>query len=100
MSDNEHQVHLSHGEPDDTKITAAGGWCAPSETLYGDFPHLSVVRGGMHYPTPEEAARAKAEQAAYRHRTRWTRRRGRAKSWLLLRPIRWRIHDHIHRNCE
>jgi hypothetical protein len=85
-------------EPD--RLIAAGGWCAPTETLYDLFPNISVARGGIRYPSAEEMAETRRKQAAYLHRTRWTRRRRKMKSWLVLRPLRTRIHNHIHRNCD
>ena len=55
------------------KITAAGGWCAPSETLYDVgtdyralFPKVTTARGGITFDferTPMEKAAAEAWRA-------------------------------------
>jgi hypothetical protein len=78
-----------------TMVSAAGGWYAPVR-----LPLLSVRRGGIVHPTPEEVAAAEAKRTQWLHDTRWKRRRNLAKAWLLLRPLRHRLHDHIHRNCD
>lgn len=60
------------GDLPDLPIRAAGGWCAPSETIYDTgvpfediFPVVSVTRGGIkyHQPTDEERRAQEAWQA-------------------------------------
>jgi hypothetical protein len=103
VSDNPHEreVHLEYGEEPLPPLTAAGGWCAPSETLYDLMPPLvSVSRGGIVFPSAEEVAEQQAKRRQWEHDNRWELRRATTKSWLLLRPVRRRIHDHIHRRCD
>lgn len=69
-------------------ITAAGGWCAPS-SLHWDWAPIN----------PAEQAKLDARHKQWRHDHRWQLRRNRLKTWLLLRPLRQRIHNHVHRNC-
>jgi hypothetical protein len=83
------------GPKPDHSITAAGGWCAPVS-----LPLFSVQRGGVVYPSPEEVAAAEVKRKQYLHKTRWKRRRHNVRRWVTLRPLRYRIHNHIHRNCE
>lgn len=93
----ETQVPTPPGEP---TLTTAGGWCAPTDTLYDFLPSVSVARGGLTFPDPVQIRLAAQRRAEHRHKHRWKRRRTRVKSWLLLRPLRNKIHDHVHRNCE
>lgn len=86
--------------PTDSQVSTAGGWCAPMGEMYDLFPRVPVKRGGITYPSPEEVAAAEAKRKQYLHNTRWKRRRRNIRRWATLRPLRYRIHNHIHRNCE
>ena len=41
----EPDAHLSKA------LVAAGGWCAPSETIYDLLPEIQIKRGGIKWPT-------------------------------------------------
>jgi hypothetical protein len=77
------------------QLTAAGGWCAPVS-----LPEFAARRGGIQWGTAEEYEAAQAALRQHMHATRWKRRRNLAKGWLTLRPLRDRIHAHIHRHCD
>lgn len=61
-------------------LTAAGGWCAPSETLYGfldipaasellSLPEVNINRGGVRFPTQPDFGAVFADPDAFFHYT-------------------------------
>lgn len=49
-------------------VQSSAGWSAPSGDFLALMPELSVPRGGMKYPSAEEAAQRRLEQDAMRAR--------------------------------
>jgi hypothetical protein len=79
--------------PEDKLLTAAGGWCAPSEiewylTPTGvALPEVTVRRGGIRYPTPDPDARpprppSRWQRAKWRARNRRMRVLHRVAVWI------------------
>lgn len=50
--------------PEEKSVQSSAGWCAPSDDIAALMPDFNVPRGGMKYPSAEEAAQRRLERDA------------------------------------
>lgn len=48
---------------DEEAFVAAGGWCAPDETIYDVPPEIAVTRGGIRFTTPKPMSKKQLREA-------------------------------------
>lgn len=101
-------------EVTDDSLTTAGGWCAPSETIYdvtgpsyyptmADFPKVSVNRGGIEFPkwTPDQIAAAETNRLLVARLTKkLAQRRADAVDAACIEAMANNFDVHVHEHYE
>jgi hypothetical protein len=91
----------------DNAITAAGGWCAPTDALYSldspgvppgpevyDFPKISVARGAPDFTDRRTDAEKIADEAMWSRTRRIAEQLARARHAVIERAAITALHNH------